>query len=417
MYDSNEELLNKIRLGEDSLLELKSLRFHGNKIVGPTRDALADELAAFANTNEGVLMLGVDDKTREIEGIPLEKLDIAEDFVRGVCNDSVNPPLFVRIFRLELPDSRGVKKPILKIDIPRSLFVHRSPGGYFIRQGSSKRELTPDLLSRLFQQRSQMRIIRFDEIPVPDTSVETLSEDLYSRFTRSTLNDPLGIMRKLRLIAPDDDGKERATVGGVLMCSQAPHEHLAGAYIEAVHYRGTEPDSNYQIDARRITGPLDQQVMGALFFLKRNMRISAIKRPGRIEIPQFSVRAIFEAVVNAVAHRDYSIYGSKIRMFMFEDRLELYSPGSLPNTLTIESLPLRQSTRNELISSLLAKCPVDDENMELGRQFLMDKRGEGVPVIIAESKKLSLKSPVYRLIDDTELLLTIYSAHVPHDTE
>jgi predicted HTH transcriptional regulator len=121
--------------------------------------------------------------------------------------------------------------------------------------------------------------------------------------------------------------------------------------------------------------------------------------------------------VNAVAHRDYSIYGSKIRMFMFEDRLELYSPGSLPNTLTIESLPLRQSTRNELISSLLAKCPVDDENIELGRQFLMDKRGEGVPVIIAESKKLSLKPPVYRLIDDTELLLTIYSAHVPHDTE
>ena len=138
MFDSSEELLNKIRLGEDSLLELKNLRFQGNKILDPTCDLLADELAAFANTNEGVLILGIDDKTREIEGIPLEKLDTAEDFVRGICTDSVKPPLFVRIFRLELPDSQGVKKPLLKIDIPRSLFVHRSPGGYFMRQGRTK---------------------------------------------------------------------------------------------------------------------------------------------------------------------------------------------------------------------------------------------------------------------------------------
>jgi len=410
MLDSKEELLKKLQLGEDSVLEFKSLIFRGNKIVGPARESLADELAAFANTDNGVLLLGVHDKTREIEGIPIDRLDAAESYIREICSDSINPPLSIKIVRLLLPTASGEEKPIIKIDIPRSLFVHKSPGGYFRRQGSAKRELTPELLARLFQQRSQARIIRFDEQPVPQATLADLDESLYSRFTRSQPEDTPLVMRKLRLLALDSDGEEKATVAGVLMCSRQPNEWLPGAYIDVVHYRGTEPDANHQIDARKISGPLDQQIKDMVFFVKRNMKIGAIKKPGRIEIPQFSLRAVFEAVVNAVAHRDYSIHGSKIRLFMFEDRLELYSPGALPNTLTIESLPLRQSTRNELITSLLAKCPVEDDNREFGRQFLMDKRGEGVPIILAESSKLSGKFPVYRLIDDTELLLTIYPA-------
>ena len=266
----------------------------------------------------------------------------------------------------------------------------------------------------IFQQRSQVRLIRFDEQIVPNASLEDLDKDLWSKFIRSNPDDPVTVMRKLRLLAMDSDGNEKATVGGVLLCSRDPQQWLPGAFIEAVHYRGTKRDSNYQIDARKITGPLDRQIMGAVFFVKKNMRIGAVKRPGRIEIPQFSVRAVFEAAANAAAHRDYSIYGSKIRLFMFEDRLELYSPGALPNTLTIESLPLRQAARNELITSLLAKCPLEEDSMELGRQFLMDKRGEGVPIIIDESEKLAGKPPVYRLIDDTELMLTIFSATTPN---
>jgi predicted HTH transcriptional regulator len=144
------------------------------------------------------------------------------------------------------------------------------------------------------------------------------------------------------------------------------------------------------------------------------MRVAAIKAPGRVEIPQFNERAVFEAIVNAVAHRDYSIHGSKIRLFMFDDRLELYSPGPLPNTVTIESLPLRQATRNELITSLLARCPVEPDDRQVGRQYLMEKRGDGVPIIMNESYALSGRYPEYRLIDDAELLLTIYSASQPN---
>lgn len=415
MFDSPEELLRKIRLGEDSLLELKTVIFSGERVVSPKRDELADEIAAIANTRGGVIVFGVDDKTRDIVGVPIESLDVLERLVFEVCNDSIDPPVLFQTIRMELPDESGDFKPVLKVEVPRSLFVHKSPGGYFHRQGSSKREMPPDVLARLFQQRSQARLFRFEEQAVPETSIFDLDEDLRHRFLPSRFTDEVTELRKMRLLTEDDMGQTRATVAGVLMCTRNPERWLPGAFILAVRYRGWRPDSNYQIDAQEITGPLDEQVWGALGFVRRNMRVSARKDPARVDLPEYSIRAVFEAIVNAVAHRDYSIHGSKIRLFMFDDRLELYSPGSLPNTVTIESMAVRQSTRNELITTLLSKCPTKDPSGETGRRFLMEKRGEGVPIILDESTRLSGRQPEYRLIDDAELVLTIFSAPPPKD--
>ncbi len=120
------------------------------------------------------------------------------------------------------------------------------------------------------------------------------------------------------------------------------------------------------------------------------MKIAARKIPERQDFPQYSINAVFEAIVNAVAHRDYSIYGSKIRLHMFDDRLEIFSPGAIPNTMTIDSLPLRQYARNELITSLLAKCSVSKSfGLTEERTHIMDKRGEGVPIIINESLNIN----------------------------
>ena len=142
------------------------------------------------------------------------------------------------------------------------------------------------------------------------------------------------------------------------------------------------------------------------------MRVAASKYMGRVDRPQFDMAAVFEAIVNAVAHRDYSIRGSKIRLRMFEDRLELYSPGSLPKMMTVESLPYLQSTRNNVITSLLAKCPVPDRPwMTTDRRTMMDRRGEGVPVILVNSERLSGRLPEYRLFDDAQVILTIYAAN------
>lgn len=98
---------------------------------------------------------------------------------------------------------------------------------------------------------------------------------------------------------------------------------------------------------------------------------------------------------------------------VFANRLEIYSPGTIANTMTIESLPYRQAVRNEAVTSLLARCPVGrgQEAFAPHRDFLMDRRGEGVPIILEESRKLSGRYPVYRLIDDAELLLTIFAAN------
>ena len=124
--------------------------------------------------------------------------------------------------------------------------------------------------------------------------------------------------------------------------------------------------------------------------------------------------AVFEAVVNAVAHRDYSIHGSKIRLRLFEDRLELYSPGGIPNSMGVESLPHVQSVRNEFVTSLLAKCPVsaDIPRLVTDRRSIMDRRGEGVRLILDNSTRLSGREPDYRLIGEAELLLTIHAADV-----
>ncbi|HNX77930.1 MAG TPA: ATP-binding protein [Candidatus Rifleibacterium sp.] len=417
MNETTVELMKKITLGEDSVLELKILEFSGAKITGPHRNSMADELSAMANTATGTVVLGVDDRTREIIGIPEDKLDCAENWIRSICNDSIEPPLNCIIRKLSVIDRHGNEKNIIRLDIARSLFVHKSPGGYFSRIGSSKREMKPEVLARLFQQRSQARLIRFDEQTVPGTGISDFSSKLWNRFRTviSPKNDQ-EFLEKMRLISRDDTGVFNATVSGILLASDAPENFLSNAFIQAVCYRGNERNAAYQLDAKDFTGPLDAQIRDACKFVERNMRVYAVKAPNRIETPQFSINAVFEAIVNAVAHRDYSIYGAKIRLHLFGDRLEIFSPGTIPNTMTVESISERQSARNELISSLLARCPMNIDVSGSRRSFIMDKRGEGVPIIISESEKLSGKRPIYELLDDAELKLTIFAAPSPHET-
>ncbi|WP_288130297.1 ATP-binding protein [Accumulibacter sp.] len=417
MLANRGELLAKIRLGEDSFLELKEVRLAGGKIRGPAQDDLADELAAFANSAGGVLLLGVEDKAREVVGIPIERLDAVEALLRQACEDSLRPPLAPLIERLTLPDGDGNEQPVLRVEVARSLFVHQSPGGYLHRVGSSKRPMPPDHLARLFQQRSQSRLIRFDETPVMVATLADLDEPLWRRFAPQQAADKApGLLQKLAMAAEDEQGSLHPTVAGLLMSSRAPQHFLPGAFIQAVAYQGSTVvpagAGLYQRDAQDIVGPLDRQILSACDFVRKNMRVAARKRPdgGREDRPQFDLLAVFEAVTNAVAHRDYSMAGSKVRLRLFDDRLDLHSPGTLPNTMTPESLPYRQVARNEALTSLLARCPIEDAGLAVHRRHIMDKRGEGVPIILQRSLDLSDRAPEYRMKDEGELMLTIYAA-------
>lgn len=404
-----EALARRIRLGEDSTLELKRVLIAGSEIVGPKRDDFANEMAAMANSRGGTLVLGVADKTREIVGIGLERLDMVETWVRQMCNDSVKPPLDAEINKLELSDSDGELRSVIEVVVPRSLFVHESPGGYFRRIGSSKRRLPAEALARLLQERSQSRIIRFDETPIPGSTPEDLNGRLVRRFLSPDAEVTPTALRKLRLVAYDEDDVDRITVSGALLCSSSPTDWMPHAYVQAVSYAGERRDVNYQTDARDIGGPLDNQIFQALCFVRRNMLVRATKKTARVDRPQFSERAVFEALANAVAHRDYSMAGARIRLHMFADRLELYVPGSLANTLTTDSMHLRQYSRNELIVSMLARCSVPADE-SLGRSRIMDRRGDGVPIILSDSTDLSGRVPEYTIIDESELRLVVWAA-------
>jgi predicted HTH transcriptional regulator len=417
MFDTKEALLAQIRLGEDSRLELKAVTFRGDIVAGPHPDGLADEIAAFANSFGGVLVLGIDEQTRLPQGMSVEELTALEQWLLGICNDRIKPSPLCRIEKWELADARGNLVPILKVNVSRSLYVHESPNGHFHRAGSSKRKMSTEYIIRLGQQRSQTRMIRFDEQPVVQAPVDALDPALYERFrTTRTRDGGLDFLQKLGLVAWDDHGVLHPSVAGILMACREPREWLPNAFVQAVAYRGTSPAADsflpYQLDARDISGPLDEQIRESCRFVARNMKVAAVKTLGRMDIPQYDLTAVFEAMVNAVAHRDYAIYGSKVRLRMFADRLEIYSPGTIPSTMTVESLLYRQAARNETLTSLLAKCPVptDIAWVNTDRHTLMDKRGEGVRIIVENSEHLSGKRPEYRLLDDAELMLTLFAA-------
>ena len=416
MPESPEQLLQRIRLGEDSSIELKEVTFSGGNVNEPGRTELADELAAFANGRGGSLILGVDE-TRQIAGIPPDRQESLERHVAEVVRDSINPPLYPDIYWYELPDASGRPRPVLRVEVAQSLFVHRSPGGYLRRVGSSQRRLEPQYLDRLFRQRIQDRLVRFDEGIVPDTAFGDLDPALVERFRAPRApDDREALAQKLGIAAPDEDGELRPTVAGILLCAHHPERWLRSAFIQAVAYRGKSVSESmqslyYQIDARDIFGPLDVQVADACHFVLKNQKVAARKTIGRVDYPQYDMTAVFEAMVNAVAHRDYSVYGSKIRLKMFSDRIELYSPGGLGGSLTVETLAYRQATRNEAIAALLTRCAVPCiAGLDTHSDTLMDRRGEGVAAILDRSAEISGREPEYRLFGDAELLLTIYAA-------
>ena len=405
MNYSAEDIERQLRSGEDSGWEFKQVELAGEVAKRSTRNDWADEIAAFANAAGGVLLVGVTD-SGEVMGLSREQISDLDSLLVEVSTDSIKPPIRIRTRHEELSDG----KLVLLAEVPESDSVHESPGGTYIRVGATKRPMGGDERLRLAQRRSQARFLWFDKQTVPGTGFKTLAEPLWKPLLSAEgAAEPEAALRKLALLDDDSAGVLRATVAGVLLCTSNPEQWLPNACITATLYRGGDRASG-QIDAQEITGPLNDQVAGAVAFATRNMQVAARKEPARTDLPQYSEKALFEAVVNAVVHRDYSIRGGKIRLSMFDDRLEIVSPGSLPNNLTVESMTLRQSTRNEALTSILARMPIGGTKGGGDRQYFMERRGDGVLIILRETQELCGKFPKYRVIDDSEVLLVIPAA-------
>ena len=412
---SDAELdLGRIQSGADGSSDCREVVFAGNQIEVPGRNELADELAGFANTSGGVLVLGVSRGTGRVTGVPPDSVDAVRQYVVELAGNAIDPPLVPAIEKLELPDADGRMRLVLKVEISRGRCVHRSPGGYLRRVGDAVREMDTAALARLFEQRGQLDT-RFEQQVVGDASLDDLDPRLVDRFMRPADGaDRAVALAKLDMVAEDDAGVLRPTVTGLLFGTRWPQRWLPQAFIQSVAYRGVSVSAalhspRYQLDAKDNDGPIDDQIEYACRFVARNQRVEASKHIGRRDWPQYDLAVVFEAVVNAVAHRDYSIRGSKVRLRMFSDRIELYSPGALLDSMGVDDLSRNRVTRNPAIVNLLARCPVP-EGIESFRSTLMAGNGDGVPAILARSQRLSGKEPVYEVFGN-ELRLTICAAY------
>ena len=407
MFDSLDDIREQLRAGEDARAEFKEVHVAGRSVRSPNTEEIAGEMVAFANAEGGFLFLGVDDAGL-VKGLPDETVGIVEAWVVNVATNNCDPPIRPLIRKIRLSTPAGGVVLVMLVELRRSLYVHRTSGGrYYARVGSTKRDLTAQELARLVQQRGRSFV--FDEQAVPDATEEDIDRSTLAAFfgDAPSLSWP-NLLRNTRVIAEDEAGVGRPTVAGLLAFGSAPRRYLPSAFIEAAVYRGRRLSSENLVHSDSIDGSATSQIDDATAFVNRFMLRPARKPVGRVDYPQYEIGAVYEAVVNAVAHRDYSISGSKIRLFLFDDRLELYSPGSLPNTLTLETMPFRVFTRNQLLVSFLSKI----RSRRTGRAYL-ESRGEGVRRILEASEQHSGKRPEYRLLDQ-ELLLTIWAQPSPH---
>lgn len=397
----NSKIQQQLLLGEDSNWEFKQIEFQGDLPLNPASDDIADELAAFANSSGGTILFGVTDNG-DVQDMTKEQLNQLETLVVEISLNNIKPSIEAATFKREIEGGK-----LLVATVHQGHAVHESEGGVYQRVGSTKRKLDTDQILRLAQQRGQSRFLWFDRQTVPDSGFGAFEESLWKPLlsSESISNPELGLA-KMVLLAINELNEYHPTVAGVLMCTKNPEDWLPSAYITATLYRGQDRASG-QVDSKDIKGPLHQQVSDAVAFVMRNMRVAARKTPARVEVPQYSDKAVFEAIVNAVVHRDYSIRGSRIRISMFSDRLEIQSPGTLPNGLTVDTMPERQATRNEVLTTIFGRIRADGISGSEGREFFVEKRGDGVPMIRAETKKLCGKLPEFRLIDNADVLVSI----------
>ncbi len=397
MSGNRNSITMRLQAGEDSRTEFKELRFGSRGVRSPSANDIAAAMVAFANSDGGTLYFGVADDGG-VRGIPREKLDLVDQWAVNIASDLCKPPIRPVVERVVV-DIGGRERSLILVQVGRGLYVHQtSRGRYPLRVGSTRRDLTPTELARLFQERGREYV--FDESSVPDATASDLSpRKLEAHFGISPSIPWTDLLRNTRVAATDERGVDRPTVAGLLTFSLEPTDHLYSAYVEAACYSGSRLSSDDLVRAERLAGPVGEQIDSAVAFV---MHFMGSERSSNAPVA-YDIDVVDEAIVNAVAHRDYSVSGSKIRCFLFADRFELYSPGTLPNGITIEQMPYRTFTRNQLLVSFLSKM----RSVRTGRVFL-ESRGEGVRKILEDGEKHSGRRPEYELFGN-ELRLTIWA--------
>lgn len=330
---SDPPLWQEIQQGESKTLELK--------VQLPQGEQLAKTLIAFANTSGGKLVLGVNDQ-REVAGIQTDEFDLM-DQIASLVHDQCQPTLLPNIY---LETVQGKTLVIVQVyrgsQLPYHLNSKGRDTGTYVRLGATNRQASLAMIHELERQRLHQS---FDEQTAWDTSLDTLNlTPLQQAFERVGKPFDKARMKSLKLIKTEQ-GQDHPTHG--LMILLGLYEQVE---IKCSRFKGT--NMAVFLDKKECRGDLFSQLAQAEAFIKNHLHLKAeilgLQRTETWEIP---LPALREALVNAVVHRDYSNDGRDIKLGIYDDVVNLVSPGGLPNGLTLdEALKGRSEIRNKVIA-------------------------------------------------------------------
>lgn len=375
------ELEERIRKGE---------RLHTEFKQGPVHpDDLAAELVAFANTDGGWLIFGVTDD-RELLGV--EDPDRLAQQVDQVAYQNCEPPLTVLQETVTTPDG----KTLLVVRVPKGdLRPYRTRrGDYFIRTSSGKRRASRQELLRLFQ---AVESLFYEETLVLQATLTDLDLEAFREFREKVVGDiPVDdrqLLRNWKLVR-EYEGGLHPTVAAILLFGRTPQRFIPYAYVSAARIPG-EDTAGEPSDVKRIEGKLFSILEDTARFLHLHLRIPhKIKDFTPEAKPELPEAALREVVVNALVHRDYTIH-APVRVFILDDRVEVRSPGTLPNTVTIHMVQygMAHVLRNPLLYTFFYRAGfVTDTGNGLRRaiQLIKDHTGKE-PVLLEEEAEFVVK--------------------------
>lgn len=381
---TEKQLQTLIKQGEGQTLEFKDDRIHPR--------SLAETLAAFAAADGGVVLIGVADDG-SIQGVSnFEQVRdnlVYEAAGRNHCEPQIQP---IELEKVETTDG----KVVVAITVPADFeTVHSVAGKYFLRVGSRNEPLTPRELRRLMFSRGE---VSFERLACQNVTLEDLDDRLINRYIRrheDYTGRPLNLSREAFLInlgcSSKRNGEAVPTNAGVLLFHEEPQLYLLQSQLLCARFKGT--DVIEYLDRKEFRGPLPELVDQATRFIKTHMRMGG-RIPGikRVDYPEYPEVAFREAIVNAVIHRDWSISGEFIRVFMFDDRIEVMSPGRLLPPITVEAM------QNGEVESRLRNPAIVEVFDRLGGYI--EKLGSGIRRMIDAMKEHGLEPPQFELRGD-----------------
>jgi predicted HTH transcriptional regulator len=362
-----DALLDIVGVGETSTVQFKrELDSH---------DKLAAEMIAFSNSKGGMILFGISDKTGEITGMDYEAIQKTSNAVSTIANDFVKPLIYITTEAV-IFDKENEKKNILIVYVDEGLSkpYKDKNGAIWIKQGADKRRVTDNAeIMRLFQ---QSRTFYADEMAVANSSfndIDTAKVEEYVKIFSNPFAEsenriaPVDIQlyRNLNILRD-----KQLTLGGLLFFAKNPQRYKPAFCVKAVSFFGNTIGGNDYRDSRDITGTIPELFKGGMSFFNANLKhIQAgqnFNSTGKLEISQIALEEILQ---NALVHRDYT-KNAPIRLMIFDNRIEIISPGCLPNSLTVENIKMGNAVvRNNLLISYCSK--------------LMNYRGFGSGIIRA----------------------------------